>query len=167
MGPWVGIPVLLLAVALQTTLVPQIRLWDGGPDLVFLCVLAWSLRAPLQEGVAWAFTGGIMQDLLSVAPTGQSVIGLVMLVFAVNLMTQQLSRTGLPVLALLAGAGTLAQQLLMWLLFALQGFTVDFLDDLGYVIFPTLIYNLALIWPVFALLRVLQQRVEARQIVTT
>lgn len=167
MGPWVGIPVLLLAVALQTTLVPQLRLWDGGPDLVFLCVLAWSLRAPLQEGVAWAFAGGIMQDLLSVAPTGQSVIGLVLLVFTVNLLTQQLSRTGLLVLALLAGAGTLAQQLLMWLLFALQGFTVDFLDDLGYVIFPTVIYNLVLIWPVFALLRVLQQRVEARQIATS
>ncbi|MCY3945843.1 MAG: rod shape-determining protein MreD [Anaerolineaceae bacterium] len=165
MGPWVGLPVLLLAVALQTTLVPQIRLWDGGPDLVFLCVLAWALRAPLAEGVAWAFTGGIMQDLLSLAPTGQSVIGLVLLVFVVNVLTEQFSRTGLLTLLLLAGAGTLAQQLLMWSLFAFQGYTVDFLDDLGYVIFPTVIYNFALILPVFAVLRFVQRRVEARQLV--
>ena len=165
MGPWVGLPVLLLAVALQTTLVPQIRLWDGGPDLVFLCVLAWALRAPLGESLAWAFTGGIMQDLLSLAPTGQSVIGLVLLVFVVNAVTEQFSRTGLPALLLLAGVGTLAQQLLMWLLFAFQGFTVDFLDDLGYVIVPTVIYNFSLILPVFAVLRFVQRRVEARQLV--
>lgn len=165
MGPWVGLPVLLLAVALQTTLVPQIRLWDGGPDLVFLCVLAWALRAPLAESVAWAFTGGVMQDLLSLAPTGQSVIGLVLLVFVVNVLTAQFSRTGTLLLLLLAGIGTLAQQLLMWALFALQGFTVDFLDDLGYVIFPTVIYNFALILPVYVVLRFLQRRVEARQLV--
>ena len=163
MGPWVGLPILLLAVALQTTLVPQLRLWDGGPDLVFLCVLAWSLRAPLPESVAWALTGGILQDLLSVAPTGQSALGLVLLVFTVNFIAQQLSRTGLLTLALLTGVGTLAHQLLMWLLFALQGFTMDFLDDLGYVIVPTLLYNLTLVWPVYALMRILQRRVEAER----
>lgn len=164
MGPWVGLPVLLLAAALQSTLAPQIRLWDGGPDLVFLCVLVWSLRAPLAESVAWAFTGGVMQDLLSVAPVGQSAIGLVLLVFTVHFVSQQMSRTGPAILALLAVAGTAAQQLLMWLLFAIQGFNVDFLDDLGYVIFPVVIYNLALVWPVFAILRFLQRRVEARQL---
>ncbi len=160
MGPWLGLPVLLLAVALQTTLMPQLRLWDGGPDLVLLCVLVWSLRAPLPESIAWALTGGIMQDLLSVAPTGQSAIGLVLLVIVVDLLREQLSRVGMPALALLTGAGTLAQQLLMWTLFALQGFTVDFLDDLGYVIFPSVLYNLALVWPVYAILRYLQRRVE-------
>lgn len=162
MGPWVALPVLLLAAGLQTTLAPQLRLWDGAPDLVLLCVLAWSLRAPLAESVVWALTGGIFQDLLSVAPTGQSAVGLLLLVFSVNFVAQQLDRAGLLTLALLAGAGTLAQQLLMWLLFALQGFTVDFLDDLGYVIFPTVLYNLALIWPVYGLLRILQRRVETR-----
>ena len=163
MGPWLALPVLLLAVSLQTTLMAQLRLWDGGPDLVLLCVLAWSLRAPLPESVAWALGGGIMQDLLSVAPTGQSAPGLLLLVFSANFIAQQLSRGGLLTLALLTGVGTLAQQQLMWLLFALQGHTLDFLDDLGYVIIPTVLYNLALIWPVHAALRVLQRRVEARR----
>ena len=104
-----------------------------------------------------------MQDLLSVAPVGQSATGLVLLVFSVHFVSQQMSRSGPVILALLAVAGTAAQQLLMWLLFAIQGFTVDFLDDLGYVIFPVVIYNLALVWPVFAILRFLQRRVEARR----
>jgi hypothetical protein len=56
-------------------------------------------------------------------------------------------------------AGSLFQQVSVWSLFALWGFRVDLLDDFGFVIVPTIIYNLALIWPVYGFLRVVQRRV--------
>jgi rod shape-determining protein MreD len=166
-GSFLSLPVLLLAVALQTSFVPQVRFWDGAPDLVFLVVLAWSVQAPLEESVTWALVGGILQDLASIAPLGLSSVGLVLLVFAVHYLTRQIHRVGLITLAGLALAGTLFQQMMVWLLFGLWGFRVDFLDDFNFVIIPTIIYNLALIWPVYGLVRLLQRRLtEGRRITT-
>jgi len=164
MGGYLSLPILVLAIALQTTAVPQVRLWDGGPDLVFLCVLAWSVHAPLEESVAWALVGGIMQDLMSVAPVGMSSIGLIVIVFAVNRLARQVHGVGVILLLGLAVAGSFFQQMVVWVLFAVLGFNVDLLDDFGFVIIPTIIYNLALILPVYVVLRFVQRRTSARRV---
>jgi hypothetical protein len=44
------------------------------------------------------------------------------------------------------------------------GFNVDLLDDFGFVIIPTIIYNLALILPVYVVLRFVQRRTAARRV---
>lgn len=167
MGGYLSVPILALAVVLQTTLVPQLRFWDGGPDLIFLLVLAWSVHASLEESVVWALVGGIMQDLMSVAPIGLSSMGLVLVVFAVNTLARQVHRVGLLILTGLVLAGSLFQQMSVWLLFAMWGFNVDLLDDFSFVIIPTIIYNLALVWPMYGLVRVLQRRVsDARRVIS-
>ena len=160
MGGFLSLPILMVVVALQTTLVPQIRFWDGGPDLVFLCVLVWSVHAPLEQSVAWALVGGVMQDLMSVAPVGMSSIGLVVIVFVVSSIARQVNRVGILILAGLVLAGSLFQQVSVWSLFAIWGFRVDLLDDFGFVIVPTIVYNLVLIWPVYGFLRIIQRRVS-------
>ena len=42
MGSWVGVPLLILAAVLQVTIVPQLRIQGGEPDLVLLLVLAYA-----------------------------------------------------------------------------------------------------------------------------
>lgn len=165
MGAYLSLPVLALAVILQTTVVPQVRLWDGGPDLIFLCVLAWSIHAPLEEGVVWALVGGILQDLMSVAPLGMSSFGLVLLVFGVYGLARQVQGIGILLLFGLALAGSFFQQTLNWLWFVIWGFQVDLLEDFNYVIIPTIIYNTALILPVYISIRLVQRRTAARRIV--
>jgi rod shape-determining protein MreD len=158
MGTFLSLPILMLAAALQASVMPQVRLWDGAPDLVFLIVLSWSVHAPLEESVTWALVGGIMQDLLSVSPLGLSSVGMIIVVFAVYYLSRQVQRIGFFLLVALVLAGSLFQQLVVWLLFALMGFTMNFPDDFGFVIVPTIIYNLALVWPVYGLVRLIQRR---------
>jgi len=157
-GSFLSLPILALAAMLQASVMPHIRFWDGAPDLVFLCVLSWSIYAPLEESVTWAIVGGILQDLLSVAPVGLSSIGLILVVFAVYYLSRQVQRIGIVWLVGLVLAGSLFQQMTVWLLFAVLGFTVNLLEDFNFVIIPTIIYNLALIWPVYAFLRLVQRR---------
>lgn len=164
MGSTLSLPILLLAVVLQTTLVPQVRLWDGGPDLIFLCVLAWSVHAPLEEGVTWALVGGIMQDLMSVAPVGMSSFGLIIVVFTVNNLARRVHGVGVILLLGLTLAGTFFQQMLVWIWLAIWGFRMDLLDDFGFVIVPTIIYNAALILPVYVVLRFVQRRTAVRRV---
>lgn len=158
MGNFLSLPILLVAAALQASVMPQVRLWDGAPDLVFLLVLSWSIHAPLEESVTWALVGGIMQDMLSVAPLGLSSPGMILVVFAVYYLSRQVHRIGFFLLVALVLAGSLFQQMMVWLLFALLGFTMNFADDFGFVIIPTIIYNLALVWPIYAFVRLVQRR---------
>ena len=102
-----------------------------------------------------------MQDLLSVAPLGMSSIGMILMVFVVNQLAQQLHRIGPLFLAVLILGGSLFQQMTLWLLFAILGFNVNLVDDFIYVVIPTMIYNLVFIWPLFWLLRKVQRRVTS------
>lgn len=161
MGRFLSVPFLIIAAALQASFVPQIRLLGGGPDLVFLLVVAWSINSELEEGVVWAFVGGIAQDLLSAAPSGSSVMGLLVLVFAISGLGRQVYRIGIATLIGLVLAGTLAQQIILMIILALSGFRVEWLTDFSYVVAPTIFYNLILIWPVYWFVRVVQRRIRA------
>lgn len=161
MGRFLSVPFLIIAAALQASFVPQIRLLGGGPDLVFLLVLAWSINSELEEGVVWAFVGGIAQDLLSAAPSGSSVMGLLILVFAISGLGRQVYRIGFVTLIGLVLVGTLVQQIILMIILALSGFRIEWLTDLSFVVAPTIFYNLIFIWPVYWFVRIVQRRIRA------
>ena len=159
MGGLLSIPLLAFAAALQATLIPQIRLLGGGPELVFLIVLAWSIHSNLEDSILWAFIGGITQDLLSAAPTGTSVVGMLLLVFAVSGLGQQVFRIGILILVGLVFAGTIVNHLMSMFILTLAGFQVDWLNNLTFVTAPTVVYNLVFIFPIYWFIRRLQKRI--------
>lgn len=156
----VSVPLLLFAAILQASVLPQFRILGGAPDLVFLLVLTWATHSDLDEAIAWAFIGGIAQDLLSAAPTGSSVLGMILMVFVVYLLNRQLYRTGIFMLLLLTFSGTFVKELLSAIAMTAAGFSTDLLLSLEYVILPSAIYNTALVLFVYAFVRFLQRRLQ-------
>jgi rod shape-determining protein MreD len=159
---WLSVPVLALAAVVQATFVPQIRILGGGPDLILLFVLAWSLNSKLEHGVTWAFVGGIMQDLMSAAPTGVSTLGMLLIVFAIHLIRREVVTLGFVLTVTLVVAGTITYYLVFMVMLNAVGFQFRLIDSFGTIILPTLIYNLAFIWPVYWIARQLQRRVTGR-----
>jgi len=159
MGNFIGVLILSLAAALQATFIPQIRLAGGSPDLVYLLVVAWAIHSSLEEGVFWAFTGGILQDLISITPIGTSSIGMLLTVFVISGIGQQVYRIGLITLTGIILVGTLIQQLIVALIIVLNGTQIDWLNALGFVVAPTIFYNLMLIWPIYWFVRRIQRRI--------
>lgn len=160
MGNFISIPILAIAASLQASFVPQIRLLGGGPDLVFLLVLAWAINSRLEDGVIWAFVGGVMLDLLSYNPTGTSVLGMLLIVFAISGLGQHVYRIGFFLLVALVLLGTMLQQFLMMFILTMSGYPVDWAVGLSYVMAPTIFYNLVLIWPIYWFVRRLWRRLE-------
>ncbi len=158
MGTYWGLPLIALAVILQATVIPQIRILGGEPDLVFLLVLSWSVNGRLEQSVIWSFVGGITQDLLSAAPTGASAVGLILLVFAVDRLKQQVYHIGVVLIIGLVIAGTILQKTVYMIVLAFTGFTIYPLDNLTYVILPTIAYNLVFMPPIYWLIRRIQRR---------
>ncbi len=162
MGSSLSFPILALAAIIQTTLVPHLmRVLNAEPDLIFLIVLSWAIHAPLEQALVWAFVGGIAADLLSSAPTGASVIGLVLLVGVVNVLRAQVYSVGVFMMIGLTVFGTIAHRLIYLLITTLDGARPPVISLLLLIVLPTLVYNLLLLFPVYRLTRVIQKRAGA------
>ena len=61
------IALVVAAAVIHVTWLPRLPV---RPDLMLVLVVAWSLLRGVEEGLLWAFIGGVLLDLLSVGPFG-------------------------------------------------------------------------------------------------
>lgn len=173
MGSFLSAPILILAAALQITVLPQVSILGGRPDLVYLITVSWALNSSLEQGVIWAFVGGICKDLLSAAPLGSSIPGVLIIIFAIHAVRQQIYSVGLFTLIWVSVLGTLFQQMSVMTILYMVGFQPSFanqlgygamVDQFGYFILPTVAYNLFTILPVYWGIRWVQRRLGANEL---
>jgi rod shape-determining protein MreD len=164
MANYIGIPLLMIAALLNTTVMPEFRLGGGAPDLVFMLVASWALLADIRQALVWALIGGIFQDWLSIAPLGASSLGLVIVVFLADSIFGQISRNNIFVPPLVAAVGTVICHLGMLMALRMAGTTVPAGQGLFYVTLPTVIYNTILIVPVFRLVGLIQRWLQPRRV---
>lgn len=164
MGRYISLPVLALAAILNTTVLAEFRLGGGGPDLVLMLVVAWALLADLREAMLWAVVGGVMQDMLSVAPLGASALGLVVVAFAADTAFGQLSRRNLLIPPLVAAIGTVVYHLGLIAVLRVDGMAVPVGRALTYVTLPAVIYNTVLMIPVYRAVGALHHALQPRRV---
>jgi rod shape-determining protein MreD len=148
MSNYFGIPILALAAVLNATVMAELRLGGGAPDLVFLLVVCWALLMDVRGALVWAVVGGVMQDMLSVAPLGASSLGLVIVVFAIDSLLAPDDRVSLVAPPVVAAGGTLVYHLALLIVLRMFGeVAVPVGQGLYYVTVPSMIYNTLLILP--------------------
>jgi len=153
-----SIPIMALIAVLQTTIMPQFRILGGEPDLAFLFVLGWSIHGRLDQTLIWAFVAGICADLLSAAPTGTSVVGLLLIVFWVAVLRSQVVRVGFISIIGLLIIGTFIHKITYMLILTGVGFQVSIITGLVYVALPTVVYNILFMVPIYRIMRFVQRR---------
>lgn len=102
--------VLVLALLLQTTVVPDVRILGACPDLMLLCAVCAGLVGGPELGGLVGFSGGLLADLfLQTTPLGLSALSFCLLGYAVGTMRRSFLQEGwllAPATALVAsGAG--------------------------------------------------------------
>ena len=175
MGRYLSIVVLGLSAALSASIIPQaitflvsllgnflpmVEQTRGQLSLVMLFVLCWSLRADLTESLIWALIGGLAVDLLSILPLGATSAVFIVFAFLVNSVARQLFRIRIMFLLAVTPAATIVLMLYTTGALALTGLNYDFLTMLRLVLIPSLLFNLAAVIPVYALVRLMQRRLE-------
>ncbi|QPC81623.1 rod shape-determining protein MreD [Phototrophicus methaneseepsis] len=162
MGYYLSLPILIIAAALQSSVMPQLRIAGGAPDLVLLLVLLWAIHAPLNEAIFWAFLGGLSQDLLSVMPLGSSVIGMLIMIFFIKRLSLQLYRVNIVLVAGYVLLGTIVQTIITQIILFLMGLGLSIGDAFQYVLMPTLFYQLVFLVPVYLVIRGIQRAIYPR-----
>ncbi|MEK7252259.1 MAG: rod shape-determining protein MreD [Actinomycetota bacterium] len=75
--------VVVVAVALQTTLFVRLRPFDAAPALVVLVVMAYARYLPAEYALLTGFGAGLLQDLLSETPLGLWALVMTTVAFSV------------------------------------------------------------------------------------
>jgi rod shape-determining protein MreD len=94
-----AIPIMLFLAIIQATIMPKFPILGFVPLLTLLVALAWGLLHTLEQGVAWAFIGGLFVDMFSVGPIGATSLAMMAAISAVILIKRNFpeSRVILPI----------------------------------------------------------------------
>jgi rod shape-determining protein MreD len=80
MGPVLAAVGAVVAALLEVTVAANIHVADAQPQIVLVIAILMTLMIGFEEGMAWAFIGGLFVDLLAFRPLGSSVFGLLVIV---------------------------------------------------------------------------------------
>lgn len=74
---YLTLPLLTSVALIQATVLSRVSVLGARPNLMLLVVLIWAMVRGLDEGVVWAFVGGLIVDLLSGGPFAGTAVALV------------------------------------------------------------------------------------------
>jgi rod shape-determining protein MreD len=161
----IGIPLFILASLLQATVLSHLRVYGGQPDLIVIIVLAWAILDRDQEGMVWAFVGGLFLDLLSGAPLGISSLAMVPVAFLVGLTEAQVYRESVGLPLLMASVGAFAYHIMYLLLLRFfGGMAVPWSEALVYVTLPSVVFDVILVIPAIRVLGRWYTKFHPRQV---
>ena len=175
MARYLSIAILGLAAAISASIMPQILDFvvsllgnitpvldntRGQLGLVMLFVICWSIRSDLSDSLFWAFVGGLMLDMLSILPLGTTSAAFIVIVFVANGIVRQLFRVRVLFLVAITPIATIFLTTYTLLALALLGYSYDFPSVIRLILIPSMIYNLIAVIPVYAVVRLIQRRLE-------
>jgi len=146
-------PVFLILVVLQSAIVSATPLLQGTADLILLTIIAWTLQERVLVFWHWTVIGSLLLGFVSKSPLVVILIAYLMVTFLVTLVRLKLWKV--PYLAMLAMTliGTVIVHGVTLSGRWLEGAEIPFLQAFNLIILPSLLLNLLLAVPVFALIR--------------
>lgn len=149
----VAIPIFILLVVLQSAIVSTTPLLQGYADLVMLTIIAWTLQERVRFYWQWTIIGCIILGFVSESPIVLVFIGYFILTAILGIVRIKLWKV--PYLAMWAMTllGTLIVQGVTLIGRLLEGAEIKFYQAFNLIILPSLLLNILLAAPVFAVVR--------------
>jgi rod shape-determining protein MreD len=148
-----------IVALLQSSLAGHFQIDGALPAFMVILVVDWGILRGPEEGMLWAFIGGVCTDVFSGWPLGTSTVAMVTVASIVSLGGGTFIRTH----AVLPLATVFFATILYYLvaLFILESthHPVAWIEGVRYAILPVALYNAALNIPGFWFVRKLEQRV--------
>ena len=147
-----AIPVLPLAVILQTTIASRIILLSGNADLVLLVVVAWGLQERVRGAWLWGAAASLLVGMVSGVPWYIYLIGYLSVIGLARLLVHRIWQAPLLVMFGVTLIGTLELLMLMFIQRTLFEGPLALSEVFSQIVLPTILLNLLLAIPVHALM---------------
>jgi rod shape-determining protein MreD len=151
MATLIAIPLMGILVILQTTIVSRMPLLQGTADLVLLTVIAWALQKPVRTAWEWSIIGGLMVNLASALPLGIPLVAYGLSTGMAIFLRRRVWQVPLLAMFVVTFFGTLITQSVSLVALRLIGSPIPPAEAFIRITLPSLVLNLILSVPTFAL----------------
>ena len=149
----VGIPIIILSVVLQSSIVSRVPLLSGTADLPLVILAAWALQDSVETSWHWALAAGLLVGFVSAIPFFVPIIGYLFIIFVARVFQARVWQTPLLAMFLVCLIGTAFYHIVSLGTLRILGTPLPILDSLGLFTLPSILLNLLLAIPVFAMMR--------------
>jgi rod shape-determining protein MreD len=149
----VAIPVLVLALMLQTAVISRITLLSGAADLILIILVAWALQEQVQSAWHWAILAGLLVAFVSAIPPVVPIVGYLLAVAFARFVIRQIWQSPLLALFSVTFFSTLVYHLISYVVLIVTGTRLPFEDALAWIVLPSVFLNLLLAIPIHSLIR--------------
>ena len=152
MSSLVSIPILVVALILQSVVLSRLPLINGTADLILLVLVSWALQEKADDALFWALLAGIMVSFVSAMPGFAALIAYILIVFLVRQLRRRIWQA--PILAMLVAVvvGTIVQHILYIISLFIAGNQLPFQQTISLVTLPSALLNLLFSLPVYILI---------------
>ena len=149
----IAVPVIILAVILQSAVVSRLTLLSGFGDLPLVMLAAWALQDQVDSAWHWAIATGIVVGFISGINWMVFVIGYVAVVALAKVLRMRVWQAPLLAMFSVTFLGTILMAVLTLGVLRLSGVSIPLQDAVGLLTLPGVLLNLLLAIPVYAVMR--------------
>lgn len=149
----VAVPVILLSVILQSAIISRVYLLSGIADLPLVMLAAWALQEEVDSAWHWAAATGLLVGFVSGIPWIVPVLGYLTVVALAQIFQRRVWQAPLLAMFSITFLGTILVSVLSLVVLRLVGESLPISDALGLVTLPSVLLNMLLAIPVYAVMR--------------
>src|ERR1041384_5475350 len=149
----VAVPVILFSVILQSAVISRVYLLSGIADLPLVMLAAWALQEDVDSAWHWAAATGLLVGFISGIPWIVPIAGYLVIVTLAQIFQRRVWQAPLLAMFSITFLGTIFMGLLSLVALRLQGVPLPISDVLGLLILPSVLLNMLLAIPVYAVMR--------------
>ena len=149
----IALPVIVLAVILQSAVVSRMTLLSGYADLTLVMLAAWALQEGVKSAWHWAVATGILVGFVSSIPWVVPVISYLIVVALANMLQRRVWQAPLLAMFSITFLGTIISNLFSLVVLRFLGSPFVIGDALGVLVLPSVLLNMLFAIPVYAVMR--------------
>ena len=124
----------------------------GTADLMLLALVAWALQKRTKTAWHWCIIGGLLVSYVSAVPLVAPLLGYIIAVGVALLLKQRVWQVPLLAMFVTTFFGTIIVQLVELAALRISGVVIPFFQSINLVTLPSVMLNLLLALPFYALL---------------
>ncbi len=149
----VAVPVILLSVILQSAIISRVYLLSGFADLPLVMLAAWALQEEVDSAWHWAAATGLLVGFVSGISWFVPVLGYMAVVGLAQVFQRRVWQAPLLAMFSITFLGTIIMSIISLVVLRLTGTPLPVSDVLGTLTLPSVLLNMLLAIPVYAVMR--------------
>jgi rod shape-determining protein MreD len=146
-----ALPIFSILLILQMAVVSRMPLLQGNVDLLLITIIAWALQKRVQTAWHWCIIAGLFVSFVSGLPLGVWLVSYLLAVLLALMLRQRVWQVPLLAMFVATFFGTMIVHLLSYLTLRISGTPLPFFRAMNLITLPSVLLNLVLAIPVYAM----------------